>query len=59
MKQVAKRVSISFLAVMLSMVFVLAWNYNSNVLFAKGQGSNAPTLIDKGDYGYLDIQKKG
>ncbi|HYZ94913.1 MAG TPA: hypothetical protein VE566_04075 [Nitrososphaeraceae archaeon] len=48
MKQVIKKVRVSLLVTVLSMVFLLVWNNNSNVLFATDQVTNAPTFSIKG-----------
>ena len=55
MKQVIKKVRVSLLVIVLSMVFVLVWNNNnnnnnnnSNVLFATAQMTDAPTFSVKG-----------
>jgi nogalonic acid methyl ester cyclase/aklanonic acid methyl ester cyclase len=48
MKQVIKKVRVSLLVLVLSMVFVLVWNNNSYVLFATDQVTNAPTFSIKG-----------
>src|ERR671911_1945268 len=48
MKQVIKKVRVPLLVTVLSMVFLLVWNNNSNVLFATDQVTNAPTFSIKG-----------
>jgi hypothetical protein len=51
MKQVIKKVRVSLLVIVLSIVFVLVWNNNNNnnnVLFAMDQVTNAPTFSVEG-----------
>jgi hypothetical protein len=48
MKQVIKKVRVSLLVIVLSMVFLLVWNNISNVLFATDQVTNSPTFSIKG-----------
>ena len=48
MKQVIKKVRVSLLVIVLSMVFLLVGNNNSNVLFATDQATNSPTFSIKG-----------
>jgi predicted ester cyclase len=48
MKQVIKKVRVSLLVIVLSVVFLLVWNHNSNVLFATDQVTNSPTFSIKG-----------
>jgi hypothetical protein len=50
MKQVIKKVRVSLLVIVLSMVFLLVWNNNGNVLFATDQVTNSPTFSIKGLY---------
>ena len=62
MKQVIKKVRVSLLVIVLSIVFVLVWNNNnnnSNVLFATDQVTNAPTFSVKGTMLPLTVTNTG
>src|SRR5919108_2404426 len=62
MKQVIKKVRVSLLVIVLSIVFVLVWNNNnnnSNVLFATDQVTNAPTFSVKGTMLPLSVTNTG
>jgi hypothetical protein len=63
MKQVIKKVRVSLLVIVLSMVFVLVWNNNnnnnSNVLFATAQMTDAPTFSVKGTMLPLTVTNTG